>query len=168
MTAGHNFPDTLQRHQQWLLAEVPGLAEREYEHEWHNGGEPFPVMIVTCGRWDLCEMMIDECLRWEITPSPFYRRVINIKDAFQDVHGYFQGGMVPMLDYLGLALLGRHHSGIADSRNIARIAVRLAEQGYAWDAHDVIEVSANKYKPASNLSKAQLGFNRRARAKRNQ
>ena len=35
--------------------------------------------------------------------------------------------MVGMLEYLGLQLEGRHHSGIDDSRNIARILAKLGK-----------------------------------------
>ena len=35
--------------------------------------------------------------------------------------------MKEMLDYLGLQLDGKHHSGIDDSLNIAKIALKLME-----------------------------------------
>jgi 2'-phosphotransferase len=38
-------------------------------------------------------------------------------------------GMAAMLDNLNLQLIGRHHSGIDDSRNIARIFLELARRG---------------------------------------
>ena len=36
--------------------------------------------------------------------------------------------MKEMLDYLGLELDGRHHSGIDDSLNIAKIALKLMQE----------------------------------------
>ena len=39
-------------------------------------------------------------------------------------------GMANMLKFLGLNLIGRHHSGIDDTKNIARCALKLMEDGY--------------------------------------
>ena len=39
-------------------------------------------------------------------------------------------GMVRMLNMLGLRLVGRHHSGIDDCRNIARIVQRMIQAGW--------------------------------------
>ena len=67
--------------------------------------------------------------------------MINIKDAFKQwctssrQHSRKRGkdslhfGMPGMLEALGLPLLGRHHSGIDDSRNIAAILRELARRG---------------------------------------
>jgi len=37
--------------------------------------------------------------------------------------------MTDMLDALKLGLIGRHHSGIDDTRNIARILVKMMQDG---------------------------------------
>ena len=37
-----------------------------------------------------------------------------------------------MLEKCGLALEGRHHSGLDDSKNIARVAMNLMENGYEF------------------------------------
>lgn len=112
VSRGADFPQVLQRHQEWLS---------QYSLD------PDRLIIVTCGRWDLVEMLPDECRRWSIKPHPIYHRVINIKDAFCKKFGPFRGGMAPMLAYLGLELKGRHHSGIDDCRNIAQMVVNLAD-----------------------------------------
>ena len=39
------------------------------------------------------------------------------------------GGMAMMLKVLKLTLDGRHHSGIDDTRNIAKIVISLANKG---------------------------------------
>lgn len=38
--------------------------------------------------------------------------------------------MTEMLELCGLELQGRHHSGIDDAKNIARVAINLMEGGY--------------------------------------
>ena len=37
-----------------------------------------------------------------------------------------------MFESCGLELEGRHHSGIDDAKNIARIAINLLESGYEF------------------------------------
>lgn len=39
-------------------------------------------------------------------------------------------GMTGMLERLGMEVKGRHHSGIDDSRNIARILRRVVSDGW--------------------------------------
>ena len=141
---GSNFPDTLNRHYQWICKHVPEL--KEYPKK-------LPVLIVTCGHWDMMTMMVDECKRWNITPPSFYRYYINIKTVYQRVNKH-KGGLASMLKHSRLELLGRHHSGIDDSINTGRLAQSLVEDGYKWSYYDVIEVSTNDYK-ISNVQKKQ-------------
>ena len=41
--------------------------------------------------------------------------------------------MTDMLEKLNIELVGTHHSGIDDSRNIARIVQKLAKDGHIFD-----------------------------------
>lgn len=50
---------------------------------------------------------------------------VNIKVVFARAYNQKAKGMAGMLDFLGLKLEGRHHSGIDDSRNIAKICQKL-------------------------------------------
>ncbi len=54
-------------------------------------------------------------------PSKWYGQFINIKDMYQQCYNRKGYGMKSMLDALHLSLDGRHHRGIDDSRNIAKI-----------------------------------------------
>jgi hypothetical protein len=47
-------------------------------------------------------------------------------------------GMAGMLESLGLKLEGRHHSGIDDSNNIARIVTKLVGNGWNPNAPDQV------------------------------
>jgi len=86
-------------------------------------------IFVTCGDWDLSTMMGRQCaLASEHVPERF-RQWINIKNLFKSVTGQKAGGMKQMLDALGLHLEGHHHSGLDDSRNIARILAELLRRG---------------------------------------
>ena len=93
------------------------------------------MCIVTCGNWDLRTMLPRQLLRHELTldniryPYPeFYKWWVNIQTPFQEVY-QTRGGMARMLDVMGIELTGRHHSGIDDCRNTAKIVIRLLEKG---------------------------------------
>lgn len=113
VSTASDFPVVLERHQQWL----EGFSL-----------DPTELVIVCCGRWDICDMMVDECRRWCLTPHRIYQRMINVKDMFCKQVGPFRGGMKAMLDYLEIPLEGRHHSGIDDSRNIAKMTNLLRNE----------------------------------------
>jgi len=95
---------------------------------------------VTCGDFDLGKCLYLEAKYKNINYADYFKSYINIKKAFpkewyaptkpQD-EGKIQSygkqkertlGMAGMLNVLHLKLQGTHHSGIDDSRNIARIA----------------------------------------------
>jgi inhibitor of KinA sporulation pathway (predicted exonuclease) len=59
-----------------------------------------------------------------------YRRWINIKRAYGSWKGGNVRGMPELLQRCGLKLEGRHHSGIDDTRNIARCALHMLQQGW--------------------------------------
>ena len=50
-------------------------------------------------------------------------------------------GMVGMLESVELKLEGKHHSGIDDSKNIARLAIELIKQGTAITKQQQITVN---------------------------
>jgi len=43
-----------------------------------------------------------------------------------------------MLEWCALELEGRHHSGIDDARNIAKVAMKLVEQGFVFNQSMVL------------------------------
>lgn len=102
------------------------------------GGSPSPrkdVVFVTHGNWDLKEMLPSQCKLSSIRLPKIFRRWINLKDVFQEWNmsrrKRYKGalGMDKMLKALDMELIGRHHSGIDDTRNIARMLVELTRRG---------------------------------------
>lgn len=55
-------------------------------------------------------------------PEEFETRHLNLKTEFAAWKGVRRCGMAAALKYLDLPLVGTHHRGIDDARNIARIA----------------------------------------------
>ncbi|KAI9139865.1 ribonuclease H-like domain-containing protein, partial [Paraphysoderma sedebokerense] len=83
-------------------------------------------LFVTCGDWDLKHMLPKQAEMYAIDIPDSMKRWNNIKVSFCEAYGLKKRmGMDMMLDYMGLELLGRHHSGLDDCRNIARIAIKL-------------------------------------------
>ena len=60
--------------------------------------------------------------------TTYLKQWINIKTYFSSIVGKKGHGMKYMLEELGLTLDGRHHSGIDDSKNIAKILKELARR----------------------------------------
>ena len=123
--AGELFGAAYSQHQQWLQSHSldpanPRQPGRSYAY-------------VTCGDWDL-----KTCLPAQLVTSGQethdhrcgYRRWINIKRAYGQWQGGHVRGMPELLDRCGLQLEGRHHSGIDDTRNIARCALHMLQQGW--------------------------------------
>ena len=134
------FSEVFARHYTWLLG-----------HDLVDGERP--GVIVTCGDWDLNTMLPKQCRAVEqaIDVLPvIYRRWINIKKIFTKTRRQAKAfGMPSMLRDLGLELIGRHHRGIDDCRNIARIAQALAVLGAEFKPTS--RFSPSRYPPISLL-----------------
>lgn len=91
-------------------------------------------LLVTAGDWDLATMLPAQCATTGLVVPQPYRRWCNIKVPFTaTIRKARSSGMLGMLNALGLELEGRHHRGIDDSRNIARIALALLDRGVTLD-----------------------------------
>lgn len=87
--------------------------------------------FVTSGDWDLKTCLPANCDCLQIDYKEYLKRWINIKSYFRSIMGKRRGdrvSMPSMLDELNLSLDGRHHSGIDDCRNIAKIVQALASR----------------------------------------
>lgn len=119
------FPEALCKHLNWLQLSIPDF-DKVYLDE--------RVIILTCGRWDLESMIPKEYKNWNLNKNEIhdiYRKFVNIKEEYK----YFYKkpnvyGMKFMLNDLNISLDGKHHSGIDDCRNIAKIVERMANDGY--------------------------------------
>jgi inhibitor of KinA sporulation pathway (predicted exonuclease) len=85
--------------------------------------------FITCGDWDLSTCLRKECFYKGIEYKEYLCKWINVKRLYEEYTGGLKGGMKGMLEHLGIPLEGRHHSGIDDSRNIAKIVLHLIKNG---------------------------------------
>lgn len=81
-------------------------------------------VFVTCGDWDLKTMLPTQTQKENLQVSSRFSNWLNIKKEFAKCYGKKAHGMVDMLNELKLPLVGHHHSGIDDTRNIARMATQ--------------------------------------------
>jgi len=93
--------------------------------------DPKTFTFVTCGNWDLKTMLPLQVNLSQLSCPPYLASWINLKEAFGLFYGIHRpGGMTDMLERLNIPLVGRHHSGIDDSRNIAEVLKKMLEDGY--------------------------------------
>ncbi|KAJ3028917.1 UNVERIFIED_CONTAM: hypothetical protein HDU68_000614 [Siphonaria sp. JEL0065] len=90
------------------------------------------TLFVTCGHWDLLTMLPSQAKTSKIQIPPVMKQWNNIKIALKLQTGKDIRGMTDMLEHFHLPLIGRHHSGIDDTRNIAAVAQALLKTGYVF------------------------------------
>ena len=89
-------------------------------------GTPAKFCFVTCGDWDLRSMLTRQLTLSKLKRPAYYNSWLNIKDAFVRHYKIRKPeGMAGMLRRLNLPLVGRHHSGIDDCRNITSILIQM-------------------------------------------
>lgn len=111
------FPTVLQRVVHWL-------QEREL-------GTKYKYAMLTDGSWDMSKFLNIQCRVSRIRYPPFAKKWINIRKSYGNFYKVprTKTKLSTMLEKLGLKYEGRPHSGLDDSRNIARIALRMLQDG---------------------------------------
>jgi ERI1 exoribonuclease 3 len=89
-------------------------------------------VFISCGDWDLKTMLPTQLHRLKITPNTHFSNWLNIKKEYESCYGKKGNGMVKMLNELKLPLIGQHHSGIDDARNISQIVIKMINDGYKF------------------------------------
>lgn len=89
----------------------------------YNPGNTFHV--VTCGNWDCQTMIPKQCQLSGIRIPSYFKSWINIITKFKKLYRIKAGGLAGMMKYLNLEWIGRHHSGLDDSRNTAQIWAQI-------------------------------------------
>ena len=88
---------------------------------------------MTCGAWDLHKALPKQCARQGIPVPPELSAAgfVNVKRAFAEHYAIRgrQAGMAEMLERAHLPLIGRHHCGLDDARNIASVVSHLCARG---------------------------------------
>lgn len=119
----NNQPDlreTLERFHTWMQNENLLSGESSF-------------IFVTCGDWDLKTQLPEETKRQSIPLPDYLKSWINIKKSYHATLGIKgKTSMMQMLYKLNIPHTGKHHSGIDDVKNIAKILTRLASEGHVY------------------------------------
>ncbi|XVE80072.1 hypothetical protein DITRI_Ditri14bG0110000 [Diplodiscus trichospermus] len=115
------FEEIIQQFEAWLIQ----------HHLWEKkrGGCLTRASFVTCGNWDLKTKVPQQCIVSGIKLPPYFMEWVNLKDVYLNFYGREARGMMSMMKQLGIPLLGRHHLGIDDSKNIARVLQHMLVGG---------------------------------------
>ncbi|KAJ3413769.1 hypothetical protein HDV05_007589 [Chytridiales sp. JEL 0842] len=113
------------------------------------------TIVITCGDWDLKTMFPIQLSVTGIPATPeLFQQWCNLKKAFADFKKKPATGMAGMLTTLGLPLVGRHHSGIDDARNIANVARTLVAQGCLIEVTTTVQPKKPKQPKADGAAVA--------------
>ncbi|XP_064077564.1 3'-5' exoribonuclease 1-like [Macrobrachium nipponense] len=110
------FPEVLQKFEVWLK-----------EHKLKVDMKTFAV--VTDGPWDMGRFLYHQCKISKV-PYPHWAKTwINIKKPFCNFYNTERVNLQGMLTKLGMTFIGQPHCGLDDARNIARVTIKLHEDG---------------------------------------
>jgi inhibitor of KinA sporulation pathway (predicted exonuclease) len=114
VNAAPTFPDVLARFADW----------------WRAACGP-DALAVTCGDWDLGSLLPRQCAQHRLAVPPWADRWANLKRVYEwnFPSATDRAGLPAIAAALGVSLGGRLHSGIDDSRNIARVLRAMLERG---------------------------------------
>lgn len=111
------FPAVLQRVVDWM-------RQKEL-------GTKFKYAILTDGSWDMSKFLNMQCRVSRMRYPQFAKKWINIRKCYGNFYKVPRNHtkLTMMLEKLGMRYDGRPHCGLDDSKNIARIAIRMLQDG---------------------------------------
>ncbi|KAH3732688.1 3'-5' exoribonuclease 1 [Pelomyxa schiedti] len=112
------LPEVLEEFNDWLL----------YNNMLTPAGKP-RFACCTDGPWDLNFMLNAECQRKNIPVRSYFSKWVNIRWLFRSFFGTTRSNIEMMLAHYGEKFVGHQHSGLCDSRNIAKIVIHLIKDG---------------------------------------
>ncbi len=111
---GQPFPEVLQLFYQWMQ-----------NNQLYND-----ILFLACGNWDFSGCLKRYCHYLNIEYPSCFKQWCNIKILFKKYYQKKAKSMMHMLNVLNIEHKGRHHSGIDDCRNIAKILDRMVNDGF--------------------------------------
>ncbi|GLT55657.1 hypothetical protein SLA2020_287580 [Shorea laevis] len=131
------FKEVLQQFEAWLTQ----------HHLWGKdlGGCLTRAAFVTCGNWDLKTKVPQQCKVSGIKLPPYFREWINLKDIYLNFYGREATGMISMMRQQGIQLLGSHHLGLDDTKNIARVLQHMLVDGA------IMQITARRNPDSQNV-----------------
>ncbi|KAG9447776.1 hypothetical protein H6P81_013904 [Aristolochia fimbriata] len=115
------FTNVLEQFEDWII------HHRLWKKE--AGRSLCRAAFVTCGNWDLKTKVPEQCKVSHIKIPPYFMEWINLKDIYLNFYRRKAMGMRSMMNQLGIPLMGSHHLGIDDTKNIAKVVQRMLADG---------------------------------------
>lgn len=142
------FPEVLKDFEHWLTENnlvFEGQACRSFA-------------IATDGPWDMARFLAHQCIDSLLPYPEWAKNWINIKKSYCNFYRTKRLPLNQMLENLGLQFEGRPHCGMDDSRNIARIAIQLLNDGCNLRLNERIRLHSNgkpdfRQRSVANLSR---------------
>uniref|UniRef100_A0A5B7BFX1 Exonuclease domain-containing protein n=1 Tax=Davidia involucrata TaxID=16924 RepID=A0A5B7BFX1_DAVIN len=113
------FKEVIEQFEAWMAQ----------HHLWEQGGRLNRAAFVTCGNWDLKTKVPQQCKVARMKLPPYFMEWINLKDIYLNFYKRRATGMITMMKELQIPLLGSHHLGIDDTKNIARVLQHMLTDG---------------------------------------
>ncbi|XP_057474857.1 uncharacterized exonuclease domain-containing protein At3g15140 [Actinidia eriantha] len=115
------FEEVIQQFEAWMAQ----------HHLWGKelGERLRRAAFVTCGNWDLKTKVPQQCKVSRMMLPSYFLEWINLKDIYLNFYKRRATGMITMMKELQIPLVGSHHLGIDDTKNIARVLQHMVTDG---------------------------------------
>nr|AKM76598.1 polynucleotidyl transferase ribonuclease H-like superfamily protein [Melianthus villosus] len=115
------FMEVAQQFESWLI----------HHRLWRKelGGPLDKAAFVTCGNWDVKTKVPQQCQVAKMKLPKYFMEWINLKDVYLNFYKRRATGMMTMMKELQIPLLGSHHLGVDDAKNITRVLQRMLADG---------------------------------------
>ena len=96
----------------------------------------FSEMFFCCRRFDFTMYLYNQCMLSGVAYPEYGRRILAVASFYKThylrvpVTTPMKNGIVVMLQRFGLSFDGNHHSALDDASNLARIVVRMVQDGH--------------------------------------
>ena len=79
--------------------------------------------------WDIKECLFPQCVLARVPFPAYATKWIDVRKMFSSFYQVGRNNLSSMLDGLGMEFEGRAHSGIDDTRNIAKVISQIIKDG---------------------------------------
>jgi hypothetical protein len=127
--AAEPFPAVLAAFEKWYAEALALVTKTRLEEGLKS---PPRIIVATDGPCDL-ELWLYRIthLRDGVPIPPILMSYVDVKEVFAQKYGYHRK-IVAMLQHFGLRFAGNQHSGLDDSRNLARVMKAMMQRGIVF------------------------------------
>ncbi|KAJ8439685.1 hypothetical protein Cgig2_022213 [Carnegiea gigantea] len=121
------FVDVIREFEAWMA--LHNFWRKEHSGPLQKAAFLFMVSFTDSGNWDIKTKIPQQCRVSGMKIPPYFTEWINLKDIYLNFYHRKALGMRTMLNELQIPLLGSHHLGIDDTKNIARLLQKMLADG---------------------------------------